>query len=214
MVSAYLDLYKDQTASTTNVWPIWTSTTSSLSTTPTWNRWVEITTSSTTTSTATNIWGTWVGTGGAGAGRLYVPARPVAPALVLTPEQIESERVRREERDRLWKAQQAARKAAEDKAQELLMTHLTQAQKDAIKAKNFFIVEGGKSKEKYRIWTTKGVHGNIERLNQEGKPVANLCVQLRETVCPNGDHFLAQKLMLELAEDDILKVANVSRMAA
>jgi hypothetical protein len=210
---AYYDGGTTTTSGTSSVWNHWNNTTMTTSVTggggnTLWRIWV----SPTTTSTATTlVWNTWVN----GNNRVILSAPvPAAPALVLTPEQVESERVRREDRERLWKAQQAARKAAEDKAQELLMAHLTEAQREAIKARNFFIVEGGKSKEKYRIWTSKGVHGNIEKLDKAGKAVANLCVQLKETVCPNGDHFLAQKLMLELAEDDILKVANMTRMAA
>jgi hypothetical protein len=206
--------YDGGTGGTSSVWSYWntgTTTTSSTSSSV-WYTWVTPSVTTSTTSATTLVWNTWVD---GQNNRLIIPVRaPAAPALVLTPEQIESERVRREERDRLWKAQQAARKAAEDRAQELLMAHLTEAQREAIKARNFFIVEGGKSKEKYRIWTTKGIHGNIEKLDKAGKAVANLCVQLKETVCPNGDHFLAQKLMLELAEDDILKVANMTRMAA
>jgi len=208
--------FYDGTASTTStVWNYWNTnitTTTSGTTSSVWYTWVS---PSVTTSTTASTWNGWIRTAG-----VHLPAAPAlvhlpaAPALVLTPEQIESERVRHEEQDRRWKAETAARKAAHDKAQELLMVHLTEAQKDAIKAKNFFIVEGGKSKEKYRIWTTKGIHGNIEKLDKAGKAVANLCVQLKETLCPNGDHFLAQKLMLELAEDDILKVANISRMVA
>ena len=48
---------------------------------------------------------------------------------------------------------------------------------------------------------------NIQELNANGDPVSSLCVVARGAL-PVGDVHLAQKLALELMEEETLKVAR------
>ena len=196
------------------------SGTTTATTASTWAYWSAIGATG-TIGTACPTWTTWTSNSTASSirmpnGHIIFPTPPVlVPAPLLTPAQLAAENARREAQERRWAAERSARAAAIDRAQELLLEHLSPAQREAVKAKRFFIVEGGKSRHKYRIWTDRGVHGNIERIDARGHALDSYCVQLSDKVCPDGDHFLAQKLMLELAEDHILKIANrTSRRAA
>lgn len=99
------------------------------------------------------------------------------------------------------------RKAAEAKARELLLRHLTPEQAAAMKKNNWFVVEGGKSKKKYRIHTRGGYAGNIEEICEKGQRVATLCCHSIPEI-PVDDQYLTQKLMLELDEEAFLRVAN------
>jgi septal ring factor EnvC (AmiA/AmiB activator) len=122
---------------------------------------------------------------------------------------IDADRARsREELARVEQARaQAARnrESAERRAQELLMEHLTEAQRKTIKDHGWFVVEGGRSKKLYRI-RTSGVAGNIDELYKE-KVTHRLCCHLDHAI-PRYDHYLAQKLALELDEARFLNTAN------
>jgi hypothetical protein len=105
------------------------------------------------------------------------------------------------------------RTAAIDRARELLLENLTPEQRRTVGQNNWFVVEGGRSKTKYRINTGCGYSGNIEVLDQSDSVRHRLCchVNTGRVAVPLGDHLLAQKIMLELAEDDFLRMANVHR---
>lgn len=94
---------------------------------------------------------------------------------------------------------------AGNKAKELLLEHLTPAQKETFNKNKWFVVEGGRSKQQYRIMAER-CSINIEVM--DGKKVSHkLCAHLGHDI-PLHDHILAQKIMLESAEDDFLKIAN------
>lgn len=104
-------------------------------------------------------------------------------------------------------AEQQRTQPAKNRAKELLLTHLTPAQKETFEKNKWFIVEGGKSKQRYRIRTNSQAM-NIEVMDGE-KVKYRLCAHLNyQCDAPLDDHILAQKLMLEAAEDDFLKIAN------
>lgn len=200
-------LLNDYISATDSTWVYWngSTVTTAASTTSTWRYWNN--NSTTTSSIILPRDGVWVNT------KTEQIQRPAPP--ILTPEQVAAEKLRREQMERKWAAERAAEQRAKDVAQELLVAHLTPEQRKFMADHKFFVVEGGKSKKKYRIWTEKGIHGNVEELDAAGKAIASYCVQLRDTYIPTGDHLLAQKLMFEHAEDDILKVANrTARRAA
>lgn len=101
---------------------------------------------------------------------------------------------------------------AEARAKELLLSYLTPEQQKTFKDHGWFVVEGGRSKTKYRIRTGAGVAGNIQELNSNGHVAASHCCHASDHTLPHHDHWLAQKTMLECAEDDFRRVTN--RMAA
>jgi len=99
-------------------------------------------------------------------------------------------------------------RTAQDRANELLLAHLTPEQRETVKRHGWFVVKGGKSKNRYRI-STRGVAGNVELLTDADRAVFRYCCHL-EHGFPSADHHLAQKLMLEHDENDFLRLANRS----
>lgn len=96
---------------------------------------------------------------------------------------------------------------AKERAQELLLSHLTPEQRSSVTAQGWFVVEGGKSKTKYRIRTAHAA-ANIDVLDAKGDKTHRLCAHCRASEVPLGDQLLTQKLMLECDEDAFLKIAN------
>jgi len=111
------------------------------------------------------------------------------------------------ERERLLDAERARRAGAADRARGLLLEHLTPEQRETFEQNNWFVVEGGRSKTKYRI---RGgtFAGNVDVLRKDGKINHRLCAHIDASKVPLGDQLLAQKIMLELAEDDFIRIAN------
>jgi hypothetical protein len=101
--------------------------------------------------------------------------------------------------------QQRQRAAAGDRARALLLEHLSPAQRKTFTEHGWFVVEGGRTKTRYRI-RSAGAAGNIDVLQGE-RATARLCCHAQSHI-PLGDQWLAQKIMLELAEDDFLRIAN------
>lgn len=110
---------------------------------------------------------------------------------------------RAEANERLEAARAGARARA--RARDLLIEHLTPAQKETFEKNGWFIVEGGKTKTKYRI-RCGGYTGNID-VYGSGGITHRLCVHCAHDI-PLHDHLLAQKIMLEFDEDTIVKKAN------
>lgn len=112
---------------------------------------------------------------------------------------------------------------ARQRAKELLLEHLTEAQRETFTKNNWFVVEGGKTKTRYKIHAEPHMIGNIEVLEtvftidkkRKGDGVDKnervkhrLCGHCDLAKIPLGDQLLAQKMMLEFAEDDFLAIAN------
>lgn len=109
---------------------------------------------------------------------------------------------------RIAEERAANRKAADDRALRLLLTHLDEEQKKDFEATGGFVVIG-QSGRPYRI-NCSGISGNIQVLSRRTRSVqARLCAHMSSEL-PAADHYLAQKTMLELAEDDFLRIANRS----
>jgi hypothetical protein len=137
-----------------------------------------------------------------------------ARALRVQRERAEAEQARQraiieQERQRVaWAANEArgvARTEANARARALLLEHLTPEQRRMVEQHFWFVVEGGRSKQKYRI-NLSGVAGNIHQMHGE-RATHQLCCHCDHAI-PAPDHHLAQKLMLEFAEDDFLRLAN------
>jgi hypothetical protein len=118
-----------------------------------------------------------------------------------------------DEQRRVAEEARVLRQARDQRAIDLLLAHLTPEQRETYSRNNWFIVEGGRSKTKYRI-NTRAIAGNIDVLESASllhreRVTAKLCCHVPYHVdVPHHDHLLAQKIMLELAEDDFLRTAN------
>lgn len=94
-------------------------------------------------------------------------------------------------------------RTAGKKAEELLLSHLTPEQRETFIKGRWFVVQG--KKRQYRIHG-RTYAGNIEVLEGD-KVIERLCCHCRADI-PLHDHLLAQKIMLESAEADFIKIAN------
>ena len=102
----------------------------------------------------------------------------------------------------LWRA--AAGRAAE-RALTLLKEHLSPSQRRQYERDGAFEVIGGRSGTRYRIH--HGHQMNIEQLDGTGRRVRLLCFAPKGRLAI-GDIMLAQKLALELYEEDAILTAN------
>lgn len=97
--------------------------------------------------------------------------------------------------------------SAEQRAVELLKQGLSPCQREQYERHCFFDVVGGTTGIRYRIH--RGYQMNVEQLDGSGKHAGSLCF-MPSGYLPSGDIMLAQKLALELFEDEALSVANTA----
>jgi hypothetical protein len=102
----------------------------------------------------------------------------------------------------------ASVKLAEEKAEKLLLAHLSEEQKAEFKQHNRFHLTSQKG-GLYRI--NRGRHGNVELLVPgTDRPTCRFCISTRDGHVPTPDVMLTQKLLLEGDEDRFLQVANAT----
>jgi len=94
-----------------------------------------------------------------------------------------------------------------ERAINLLLEHLTPEQRETFRNNDWFVVDGGKSKTKYRIHSRGSLMANIDVIKDD-KTLHRLCAHCDVHAIPLGDQLLAQKLMLEFDEDEFLRIAN------
>lgn len=99
--------------------------------------------------------------------------------------------------------------AAKQRARKLLVDHLSKDQRDSYEKQGFFYLY---TKDKcYRI--DQGTHGNVKLIEQKTKKViGSYCIQPNDV--PAEDAMLAQKLYIEMCEEEFIKRANFNRWAA
>ncbi len=115
-----------------------------------------------------------------------------------------AQRAAQEAQQQQARERQEVQNRANARATELLMEHLTPEQRKTCKDHGWFIVEGGRSKQQYRI-NTRSAAGNIDIIGSNNR----LCCHAPyDRGLPKDDHLLAQKLMLQFSEDDFLRIAN------
>jgi hypothetical protein len=98
-------------------------------------------------------------------------------------------------------------KEAQDRARDLLLAHLTPKQRRTFEENGWFVVEGGKTGRPYRIRAKEDLVANIDVV-EDDRTLYRLCGHCGLKEVPLGDHLLAQKLMLEGAEEEFLRLAN------
>jgi hypothetical protein len=96
-------------------------------------------------------------------------------------------------------------KDAKERGLRLLKQNLTPLQREQYEKHRYFDVLGGKSGRRYRVW--HGHQMNIEQLDKNGKHVCGWCFMPQGRLVA-GDVMLAQKVALELFENEALRIAN------
>lgn len=220
LVRAQIQIYSgyDNTATTTGwdvkrnadtVWRMWhtdNNITACTTYNDPWQQWHNCGTTSSNVITVTNAWRSWASE---------------AEDRYTTRKMSKAERQRREEEERRWRAeeqarrdretaamqeQEAKRKAADDRAMGLLISMLSQEQKNDLKNHQHFFVKAA-SGRLYRI--DQGSHGNVKVVDSlSRKVIERLCVQ--PDGVPAGDSMLMQKLLIETAEVALRKHANIT----
>jgi hypothetical protein len=105
---------------------------------------------------------------------------------------------------------QASRNEALDRAEKLLHKVLNPKQREELKEKNFFTLETfSKSGERRLYRIRRGRSGNVEQVDEAGNRIKRLCAHPIEAV-PDADTMVGQKLWLEGAEEEFLRIANHS----
>ena len=104
------------------------------------------------------------------------------------------------------KAQNEKLEAARKRAKEFLVEHLDADQRESYQRSEMFIVETPK-KNRYALH----YRHNPKKLNGD-KPVTSYCIHTYGV--PREDELLGFKLLLEANEDEFLKTANATALAA
>jgi len=188
-----------------NNWIIYTDGSSS-SLEPTniiWQTWsVSNTEASNTSISITNqVWNNWITTSSTTIGGINnQPVRMTAEEI--ESHRIESERLRIQHQEETKKREEIAR-LANEKAEELLRSLLTEEQIKKLETEDWFPVVV--NDKEYRI--ERGSRGNVVRIDKHKK--YRYCIHPTELV-PDADTMIAQKLMLESNEEQFLKIANRS----
>jgi hypothetical protein len=111
-------------------------------------------------------------------------------------------------------------KVASRVAEELLLDHLTPAQREEWVTHRYFHVETADGRRRYRI--DYGLAGNIHLVKCDEPVTGKHGIPLRagnrfcahvyhpDGPIPNEDNVLAQKLLLETSEEEFLAMANIS----
>lgn len=167
----------------------------------------------TVTSAATNANAIWFG--GQTFTNIWWPEmqQSVLPQLSAhTERRLDDMHFRAQERAIRRRAAEMARHSenVQQRARELLLRNLTQEQRDSFNEHKFFVVEG-RSGDRYRIEDRGHMVGNVAVLSRHiirGEVVKHrLCGHCDRSI-PLADQLLAQKLMIEGAEDEFLRIAN------
>jgi hypothetical protein len=106
---------------------------------------------------------------------------------------------------RFWRHIVALSSSSRARSTRLLMENLTSSQRNQFTRKESFVVRGGTTGKRYSIRRASSL--NVEELNESGAIVASWCF-LPDGYLPIEDVMLAQKIALELYEDEALLVAR------
>lgn len=140
----------------------------------------------------------------------YITITDSPPAPPPTPEELERQRLERER----WEAEEKKRKeeqeAAVIAAEALLKEHLGETLYGRLHEVGYIELDSRHYEGcKYRI--ARDAMKMVEVVDKEGLVVDKLCFNLAGDLgwcCPDGDKILGKKLMLEMAEEDVVKTAG------
>lgn len=114
---------------------------------------------------------------------------------------------RQREQERQNQERIAKADAAKERSLELLLAHLTEKQRATFEKNKWFVVEGGKSKQLYKVQDLGHLRANVAVIHKNGIVIHRLCCHCDFSL-PHYDQLLAQKVMLEYDEDNFLRLAN------
>jgi len=207
-------MWSETTATTTStIWTGWSSSTNQTCTSTSCTAWDAWNTSSTSvTSTGDTVFVQWVtdGTGSSTSNRITVhQSVPAYGNWVARQEETREQKAARAQQQLKWKAEQKERDAAKQqarfRAKKILAEHLTGVQKQTLEKEGYFDVQVvGRN---FRIYNDRYQH-NVFELDDQGKKIREFCAHTSHA-CPQEDHSLAQKLMLEHALENFQEIANV-----
>lgn len=106
----------------------------------------------------------------------------------------------------------AERRAAQDRAQNLLESHLTETQRRTYREASYFDVTV-RSGRTWRICTDNGYSGNVKLLDDQNREVASYCCHSGADM-PDADHFFVQLITLQCDEDLFIARGNMSGLVA
>ena len=168
----------------------------------TWGQWT------TGTADASDVWHRWPdnnGTAYQGVANLQW-----GQPRELSAEEIEATRIANEQRQREQEQRQREQKEAEEKAEKLLQENLDREQKAAYVERKVIPITTAKG-NRYLIY--KGRAGNVVKLDERDRAIEKFCIHPIEQ-CPDEDVMLSQLLWLRWMEEEFLRVANMTRLAA
>lgn len=165
-------------------------TTTASSTPSTWSFWNNTLLTTSSTATSYDLWGVWCGTNSS-ISYQYTPAPP------LTPEQVAERRAAA-----ALRTEELA--FAKGRARLLLVENLTDEQREEFERAGQFHVRSQRGR---RYCLRLGRTHNVFEVDRVGQRLTEICCHVRDAV-PDEDNLLAQKLALELMEDDFLRTAN------
>lgn len=160
-----------------------------------WPSWIE----TAATGATTNVWITWTA---GGTTNVYQPTTAYQPTA--------ADLAAREARETAQRVEMARRQDVDARAEALLRSLLTPAQRAQFDRDRHFDVIARGSQRRYRLHY--GSHGNVKLLDPAGREVVSYCGQPGGV--PVADILVAQKLQIEADEAAWLKAANARRIAA
>lgn len=177
---------------------MWTNTSSTTSTNSTSSPTYYVMCYTSTTSSTTTTMSTW--------SNVYATPRRAVPDYWAYSPRIWLEGERRRQAGILGRH----KRLAKIRAEEILLENLTPEQRQTFEENDWFVVEGGKSGKRYRIEKIGSLAANIAvlRADNDNRVDHRLCGHCDLHEVPLGDHLLAQKIMLEHAEDEFIRLAN------
>ena len=165
-----------------------------------WSEWADdYFTSTGATSTTTYVWHTW-----ASGTSTATSSRPVYSPPSMTEAQAKAYEERRKENLKRVQEAEEKRRVARERAKTLLVRHLNPEQQQCFNRQGHFFVRG-RSGAMYRV--RQGRTGNVDVLDDKGRLSHKLCAH-PNTIVPDFDTMLAQKLALEHDDIEFAKVAN------
>jgi hypothetical protein len=174
--------------------------------TTTWSTWTGTSTASATTTYADVTWNEWQ-PATEQPQPVQMPQRSYQQAYqgVYAPPPMSAQDIERalEAGCQEVLARKAAKKKAEKKAEKLLLESLNKEQKKHWKERQEFVVLS-QSGRKFRI--VAGRTKNVHEIDEHGNRLTDFCIVANDVPVP--DQLLAQKLLLEHAEAEFLRLAN------
>lgn len=168
------------------------------------------------TVTNTETWTHWVDRNSWVDNRSEQQEKYWNASVILSNRRLAARQEQEEQRIRVTQAlneREAAKKVAEVRARELLLSILSPQQRSDLEQRGHFLVRA-RSGNVYKIESNR-LAGNVVRLDRGGQPAVRYCCHLYSEDVQGGivtisDNMLTQKLAIEFQEDEFLQRANAT----